>query len=1071
MRSALVSAGRATYTASRAGSSTLVRAVSLIPKRAYDRCFYLQYEQQLPTIRKFTSSARNSEADQESKTHASTSAPKSSSKRRTTVAYDSIPTQIVGPDGEPLPPLDSLPSHPVRKTRSSKSRKTPPASISASSASPVEEPPEEPRWPPLAQSVLSDLSSFPNTILLTRVGGFYESYFSQAPLLSSLLGIKLATRRWANQSVPMAGFPTFQLEKYLKILVLDHGLLVAISEEQRREIEGGGVEIERKVNRVVSPGTLIDEKFVDPFRNNFILGLSKEEGKGGWGLAWLDVGTADFNTSIVGDVESVRDEIARIGPREVVIDTMTIDANESNQGGEEDGRVKLDIRELVTDPSVYISHFTPPSACSTAEMDLPEGLPPNLSPGLDPIENASVSLLLTYLRTRLLNQSEPLTLSRPIHSPRENVMQIDAHTLAALEIKETTRESSIRGSLISTLRRTVTRGGTRLLSLYLSNPSTSVETINYRLDLVELFLKRRELREDLRGVLRSGAGDVSRVLQKLVSRRGDEQDLLEIRDAIGAGEKVKALMEKELRYVGEGKEGEVLKGLVGKFSDLRELAGKLGSAIDERVIAARLERQEEMANEVEGIAAEQPSSARGAIRNLASSPAHSPSASSSGSKGRTKKSSSTEGEAETSEEGSGLWGEPFEHLIRPSSSKMLTSLTRTHHTLRRNAAALQSSFIRTYGDHVSLRFVMGQGYVVHSRGRALPSSPPAGGGREEDLTVHIAGKNRSTHTYYSALWTSLGSKLDRLAKDISAVEAVELEGLRQTVLTQAGELRGNAKLLDQLDVLLGFAQAAEEYNLCRPVVDESSGMDVLSARHLSVEMGLLERGRLFTPNDLSLTPPTCSAHVITGPNMGGKSTFLRSIALLTILAQSGSFVPATSLRLGLVDRIFTRIGANDDLFRDRSTFMVEMSEVGEILTRATPRSLVIADEIGRGTSNLTGIAVAYATLDALVRTGCRTLFATHFYEVADLIEAHQKQGKWGEVKFFCTDVDANLAKHAQIVYSHKLRPGVNRQSYGLQVAKLAKLPQQTINVAESTLALLQAQVQAQAQASQSHTYT
>nr|WJN24909.1 meiotic recombination protein [Pseudozyma pruni] len=955
--------------------------------------------------------ARTPADDNASTTGASPSSARG--KRRTTVAYDSLPSTIPGEDGQPLSPLALLP--PTTRKRRTKSTSPPPSSTD----DPV-------KWPPLAQTVLDDMARFPNTILLTRVGNFYESYFSpQAPLLASTLGIKLTTRRWGGQDVPMAGFPVFQLEKYLKILVLDKGLLVAISDEFRPP-EGG--EITRRVTRVVSKGTLIDEKFLDPFVNNFIVGVSEEGGR--WGVSWLDVGTGDFGTSVREDGRGVRDEIARMGAREVVVDTERIDTGLVVDGGvgdterEGDGRVELDMREMVPDPSVYISPFHPPA--TTRSSPVPP-LPPSdpsvtlPSPTLDPVEQRSVHLLLTYLRTRLLDNS-PLPI-HPHHQPLESVMQIDAHTLSSLEIRSTGTDGSTRGSLFSVLRRTVTRGGTRLLQQYLCNPSTSLATINSRFDLVQLFLHKRGLREDLRGVMRIGAGDVSRVLQKLGARRGDEQDLLEVRDAIGAIGRVEQLMRGEMEYVERG-EREVLSGLVDKFHDLSGVAKKLGSAIDEWVIAARLERQETLANEVEGLAAEDQVS-RAQVRGLSGSAA---------------KRGGEEGE---------LWGEDFEHLIRPSSSKMLTTLTRSHLALRRTARRLEKDFQTAYGtDSVTLRFVLGQGYVVHSRGKPLPPTPPFNPSSGEELKVHIAGKNRSTHTYYCAAWTALGSRLDKLAREITALETIELETLRQLVLTHAAQLRGNAKLLDQLDVLCGFAQAAEEYNLVRPVVDDSTDIDVLNARHLSVEMGLLERGRLFTPNNLSLTP--CSRiHVITGPNMGGKSTFLRSIALLTILAQCGCFIPATSpSRIGLVDRIFTRIGANDDVFRDRSTFMVEMSEVGEILHRATPRSLVIADEIGRGTSNTTGIAVAYATLDTLRKRGCRVLFATHFYEVCDLVE----EGKAEGVEFWMTDI----AREGEgMVYEHRLRKGVNRESYGLEVARLANVPEETLRVARVVLERLQ----------------
>lgn len=994
-------------------STSQIRSISTTSAGPHDRTLRSKSESRIrPTssatgTRYFSSHTVSQAARPPADDNASTSSMPSSTargKRRTTVAYDSLPSSILGEDGQPLSPLALIP--PTTRKRRTKSTSPPPSSTDH----PV-------KWPPLAQTVLDDIARFPNTILLTRVGNFYESYFHpQAPLLASTLGIKLATRRWGGQDVPMAGFPVFQLEKYLKILVLDKGLLVAISEEFRPT----GGEITRRVTRVVSKGTLIDERFVDPFVNNFIVGVTEERGR--WGVSWLDVGTGDFGTSVRGEEEGVRDEIARMGAREVVVDTARIDMDEGDAvdtESEGDARVKLDVREIVPDPSVYISPFHPPPTTSS------EPLSPLTSsdhatmpaPTLDAVEQRSVHLLLSYLRTRLLDNS-PLT-TTPSPHPLDSVMQIDAHTLSSLEIRSGI-SGSTRGSLFSVLRRTVTRGGTRLLQQYLCNPSTSLPTINARFDLVELFLQRKTLREDVRGVMRMGAGDVSRVLQKLGARRGDEQDLLEVRDAIGAMGRVEELMRGEMEYTEEREKG-VLEGLVKRFHDLSEVAEKLGSAIDERVIAARLERQETLANEVEGLAAEDQVS-RARVRGLGA-----------------------EGKQERGEEG--LWGEHFEHLIRPSSSKMLTTLTRSRFALRRTARRLEQTFQEAYcTDSVTLKFVLGQGYVVHSRGKPLPPTPPfiPSLGSVNDLQVHIAGKNRSTYTYYCPAWTALGSRLDKLAREITALETIELETLRQLVLTHAAQLRGNAKLLDQLDVLCGFAQAAEEYGLVRPVVDDSTDIDVLSARHLSVEMGLLERGRLFTPNSLRLTPDS-RIHVITGPNMGGKSTFLRSIALLTILAQCGSFIPATSpSRIGLVDRVFTRIGANDDVFRDRSTFMVEMSEVGEILHHATPRSLVIADEIGRGTSNTTGIAVAYATLDTLRKRGCRVLFATHFYEVCDLVEEGGREG----VEFWMTDI----AREGEgMVYEHRLRKGVNRESYGLEVARLAKVPEETLGVARRVL--------------------
>lgn len=1007
--------------------------------------------------------------------------PSTRTKRRTTVAYDSLASSVLGEDGQPLPALAAL-TPAVRKRSRSKSR-TKPYTDAATCAEASAQETESIRWPPLAQSVLDDMARFPSTILLTRVGGFYESYFSQAPQLASMLGIKLANRRWGGQDVPMAGFPVFQLEKYLKILVLDKRLLVAISEEFRPKDDkvGNATEITRRVNRVVSPGTLIDEKFLDPFVNNFIVAVSvmHEQDKVRYGLAWLDVGTADFNTAVCEDFKTLRDEIARIGPKEIVIDAGTIDASEAQEGvvqqviaeRVQEKRIKLDIRELVTDSSIYISHFhpPPPSPPATKPVETHQEsaaqdtfAPPTSS--LDAVETATVHALLSYLRTRLLDHETAstltsLSLSRPLHQPLDSIMQIDAHTLCALEIRSTGRQGSTRGSLFSVLRRTVTRGGTRLLQQWLCNPSTSISTINARFDVVELFLRRKALREDARSILRSGAGDVSRVLQKLMTRRNDEQDLLEVRDAIGAMDRLKRLMQSEVEFMAcEEKERQTLENLVSKFHDLTDLASRLGDAIDERVIALRLERQETLAAEVQDIAAASSASdgSRAQIRNLGSgTPTRAAAASKGVSAAKRGGNSSVAADHVDPDDSCSLWGDDFEHLIRPASSKALASLTRSHRALRRTARRLELDFQQAYAsDNVTLRYVLGQGYVVHSRGKALASTPNVAlpstcTSSMEDLSVHIAGKNRSTHTYYCATWTALGSRLDRLCKEMQALESIELEALRQHVLEQAAQLRTNARLLDQIDVLSSFSQASEEYHLVRPIVDDSTDIDVAGARHLSVEMGLLERGRLFTPNSLNLSDG--GVHIITGPNMGGKSTFLRSIALLTILAQCGCFVPCSHpSRLGLVDRIFTRIGAQDDVFRDRSTFMVEMCEVGEILNRATHRSLVIADEIGRGTSNLTGIAVGFATLECLWQRRCRTLFATHFYEICDLV----KDQAWPRVEFWSTDV--HHTTHGALVYQHELKKGVNTNSYGLQVARLANLPEHTLELASTTLAKLKA---------------
>ncbi len=331
---------------------------------------------------------------------------------------------------------------------------------------------------------------------------------------------------------------------------------------------------------------------------------------------------------------------------------------------------------------------------------------------------------------------------------------------------------------------------------------------------------------------------------------------------------------------------------------------------------------------------------------------------------------------------------------------------------------------------------------------------------EDAVPLTFAYKSKSTRTYYHEEWTRIGARLLRLQNQLRSREQAALETLRQRVAREASALRANARHIDRMDVLLGFAQLAEEAELVCPEVEESTAFEVRGGRHLSVELGLQEQQRRFVKNDLRLDADE-RLLLITGPNMGGKSTYLRQNAIIAILAQAGSFVPADRARIGLIDRLFSRVGAKDDLFRDRSTFMVEMSEMSEILHRATPRSFVIADEIGRGTATAVGTSIAYATLMHLLNANrSRTLFATHFHELADMLGygAQEKSGE-GEssggnkkrgVAFYCTDVVDTTDD--SIIYDHRLRPGVNRESHGLKVARLANMPEQVIAMAARVLA-------------------
>ena len=370
-----------------------------------------------------------------------------------------------------------------------------------------------------------------------------------------------------------------------------------------------------------------------------------------------------------------------------------------------------------------------------------------------------------------------------------------------------------------------------------------------------------------------------------------------------------------------------------------------------------------------------------------------------------------------------------------------------------------------------LKFTPSLGHIVYVKGKDTKSDPS-----KILPNARTVSSTKSTRSFYLPDWTSLGTRLESAKLRIRAEEQQIFKSLREEVCKKIVPLRNNAKILDELDVGCSSAILAEEQDLVRPILDDSTSMHIVDGRHMTVESGLKTQGRGFMPNDCLLgssgasqasSPlpdgnvrpgpgdyePLKPIHLITGPNMAGKSTYLRQNALISILAQTGVYVPASYARLGLVDAVFSRIGSADNLYQDQSTFMVEMLETAEILRNAGKRSLVVMDEVGRGTSPEDGVAVGYAVLDTLRREGVgRVMFATHFHRIIDLC------GGWDEVECYCTRIHEyppsdgrEEAGKLSFRFDHKMRRGVNRDSHALKVARLAGIPDGTLNIAHDIL--------------------
>ncbi|KAJ3848816.1 muts domain V-domain-containing protein [Lentinula lateritia] len=870
----------------------------------------------------------------------------------------------------------------------------------------------------LAQEIQNNLSKFPHCLLLTRVGNFYESYFEQAIEISRILNIKLTSRRWGGGRVPMCGFPLLHMDKHLKVMVQQHKRFVAVCEEFPKYTSLGAREFERRVVRVITPGTLIDESFLNQYENNYLLAVSVPEGGSAknptLGLAWIDVSTGEFYSKRSSH-ESVRDDIARIGPREILLDKVM------------ETQTSHPTMQVVTEESSVVSFVVPSHSVDgtdnlsaqkttnvTDEIVTAQNGSPTTSFLYTPEETYAIDLLTTYLRANLLEHMPILSL--PNREDTEARMQIDSHTIKALEIRENMREGGVRGSLMSSVKRTITSSGTRLLARWLCSPSTSIQEINARQSLVAFFHSRPHFRADLLVLLAKGE-DASRIVQKFLLGKGDPSDMLALTATVNiwSGIQQRVNHEREMEYLERrsfsASEWVSLDTLMNRMVNLEALAQRISLAV-ERPVPTQYDESAEDAD-LESDANSGPDTLRAEWRF-----------------GRLK----------------------FGIKIKPEFSTTLLELNNTVRDLWKQKAKLEERLQLKYdAPSLTLRSSPGQGMHVHlakaKRDQKKITADP------DFVSISETGTTRS---YFFQDWAQLGQKIFTTSNAIAMSEKEAFEMLRQEVNLQAPSLRRNARVVDELDVTLAFAQLATDMNFVRPSVQEDTTYNVINGRHPTVELGLLTSGRVFTPNTVALTPSS-HFHVITGPNMAGKSTLLRQTALVVILAQSGSFVPADAAALGIVDRLFSRVGAKDDLFHNRSTFMVEMLETAEILRRSTPRSLVIMDEVGRGTTVKDGIALAFATIHHLVSVNrCRTLFATHFHELSEMLgykdDAPSGQGIFENVAFYCTTVDEMESE--TFSYSYRLRPGVNRDSHGLKVAQLAGMPPLAITVAKNVLTAL-----------------
>ncbi|KAL7936301.1 muts domain V domain-containing protein [Trichoderma chlorosporum] len=897
----------------------------------------------------------------------------------------------------------------------------------------------EPAYPTVVLQARRNMDKFENCILLTRVGSFYELYFEHAEECAALINVKLTSKKTNAGPVPMAGFPFVQIERVLKILVQDMNRHVAVAEEfpnsPSEKINSGGLMHDRRVTRIITPGTLIDENFIDPFANNYIMAIHVSQSAAAEdtqpdasdshqnsdapaanstpiGLAWLDLSTGQFfaQSTTLSSLPSI---LSRIAPREVVLE-QSFELKKDH----DIFSILADDRHLVT--------FSPHE--SLANLD---DWAPYLESEISQASRTSFTedeviaggLALNYVKNRL--QGLSMKLQPPLRHENMQIMTIDKNTLRALEIKQTIRDGFFRGSLLHAIRRTVTKSGARLLNEWLGSPSTSLEVIETRQDLVARFKELSDLRDSLIFLLRRSQ-DCQRLVQRIALGRGDHNDLLGIADTVRAAEEINTLLKEELeREQNASSSPHCFAALVSRI-DLEEplkLAYRIQESIDEEGIAQQQVAEETTAQ------AQDAASTEGSQEDAAVS-----------TKGKRKKQSTTR---EQYSEDVGPW------RMKPTASKELQSLHDNLASLLNDKITLDEELRERLGaPSLTLKWTPGLGHFAHVKGK----------GAKNLAQMKMVSSSQSTKSFHVDEWTVLGQRVDQAKARIRREEQRVFHALCEHAVQNLIKLRHIAAVLDEIDVATSFAKLANEQKLVRPKLNDSRTHVIMGGRHPTVEGGLLEQGRRFIRNDCIIgSPPNGLVWFITGPNMAGKSTFLRQNALITIMAQIGCYVPAEYAEIGIVDAIFSRVGSADSLYHDQSTFMVEMLETAQILRQATPRSFVIMDEIGRGTTPEDGTAISFACLHHLVTVNqCRTLFATHFHDVADMAAAEGFcHPKTGLVQAYCTDI--RESEDGSFVYVHKLQPGINRQSHALKVARLAGLPQRAIDIARNVLDATEAQ--------------
>jgi DNA mismatch repair protein MutS len=782
----------------------------------------------------------------------------------------------------------------------------------------------------------------PDTVLLFRVGDFFETFEDDARTASKVLGITLTKRaNGAAGEVPLAGFPHHAIDTYLPKLVRA-GYRVAVCEQMENPKFARGI-VKREVVEVVTPGVAFSDKLLDHKKNNYLFAVCIKENVAG--ISFCDISTGEYSLYEV-DSNSLKQQIELINPAEILLakkDKEFLTKIISSVSG--------NIR--ITKIDDWIFNYEYATDILNAHFNT-KGLK-----GFG-IDKYSVGIISAGVILNYLQETQKANLSHlnkvTVYNPSD-YMILDFATKRNLEIIYSMQDGGRDGSLISILDKTLTPMGGRLLKRWISAPLIKLNPILQRQEAVEELFGKKELRKSLFNELNE-IGDLERLTSKICTGRANPREIVNLKLSLKKIPGIKELL--------SNSSSGTLTRIGNNLKPLNNLVEKIHDAMVENPPLSIADG--------------------GVIKN-----GYSP---------------------------------ELDELrdISIHGKDWIANLQKKERE-RTGISSLKVSYNKVFGYYID---------VSNTHKDKIPEDYI----RKQTLV--------NSERYITPELKIYEEKILNAEEKIYELESQLFNELRFFLVTETEAIQQNANLIGMLDCFLSFAECAVQYSYVKPHVNESTQLEIVEGRHPVVER-ILPPGEKYTPNSCKMDNEETQIIILTGPNMAGKSVYLRQAGLIVLLAQIGSFVPAQSANIGLVDRIFTRVGASDNIAAGESTFLVEMHEAANILNNATQRSLILLDEIGRGTSTFDGISIAWATTEYIHENpelAAKTLFATHYHELNEMADLFPR------IKNCKVEVREYDDK---VIFLHKVNPGKADHSYGIQVAQMAGLPRFVTNRAKEIL--------------------